>query len=338
MKITHNNFELANDVLRLYSSIKHSGLEDLFLKISNVNTGSFCQWLGTNRKVKTSLKNPVVYDALETLCNIRVNNPPLSKMDRGNMVKSFMESGGKGMSIFSIIIDMSKIVSDPSAKDILEPFSDIIGLIGMDASISGGNPSALLEDIIMIKDHYLRSEFPSEDEDSPRVRISIAQQKKNMFQHLLVRFSDEISAAFEKSGFTDLANDVKNEALSKLQSDFLSPYIENANSKNIQKAKIIAVDFIKTRYDTSWEILNHDDIEMAIGITLGWLTREQYKEMLRKREKNLNIIETLENNTKYQGYEDLASLITSEKKINPDYLLMIWAILVSMRQAVGLPV
>lgn len=341
MKITHVQkpelSSLATDIVNLYASVKHSGLEDLFIKLANIEVDSFANWLFKSKTIKSQLKNISVYDAMDILCQFRLMHPYGSNLDKGAIFKKLYENN-KTLKAAEIIVGMKNLYNDASAKDIVLPFRDIIDLVASQLTPSmPPNIPELLLDVNEIRNSFLKADL-GEDEPTYTKKPNVVQQKKNMFQYLFVKFTEEIATVFEAAGFADIAEDVKNGALAKASSQKLSEYIQFGRpnqGENITAAKKM-VDMVLKQYDSRWENYNHDLVDMFFMGRVGMLSKEQVTNLLVKYEEDKNVFDMLEDDAKYPGI-DISGLVTSDKRLNPDYLLMLVAFFVMMQKQIGMP-
>ena len=329
--------ELANDVLKLYASIHHRGLEDLFIKLANVDVDTFYTWLLSNSRVRRKLRNPSVYDAFEMLCQLRSTYAYNAPIDVPSLKITMYGGGQKSLMATEAIMGFGEIENDPSVKDLIQPFKDIIDIIIANNKIDRPviNSKGLIIDITIIKNEFLQTEIGEEEVVK---KPNVAQQKRNMFQYLLSRFTDEVAAAAEGAGLSDLAEDVRGGALAKVASQHLSTYIQYGRSnqeKFAWEAKKMAQTIMK-QYDSKMENFNHDLIAMRFMALAGAISQQQVSSLRMKYDANKNISDLLEGDEKYPGI-DFSDMITDDKRLNPDYLFMLVSFFYMLQRLIGVP-
>lgn len=337
MKIIHSYKTvevLKDDILKLYCSIKHPSLELLFLKMANVDANLFYSWLLRNKNIKSSLKNQSVYDAFDLLGQLRNTFSYGSKIDLSTIVRTVHEHS-RYLESIPVIVTLSQI-SDPSIQEVVNPFRDIIDFISSAMKTAGVDIDIVTQDINSIKNRFIGS--TTEDESKQVVKETIGSQRKKMFHFLLTRFTEEVSSAADSSGLNELASAVRSGALSKPANMSLSKVINltKFDPNNVETARRL-VDYVYKNYDPRMSDYNHDVVEVTMLNKAGSLTKEDIDQLRTKYEEKKDITKYLEeDDTKYPGL-DAGDMVTFDKRLNPDYLLMLSSFFVIFQMKLKMP-
>jgi hypothetical protein len=322
--------EITNDILKLYCSIKEPKLESLFIRLASLE--NFSNWVSRNGKIKTELNIPSVYDAFVALSDLRATFQFGQKIDRQTVWKIIQPN----KSVIPIILGLNELVDVDIVKDIIQQYRDIIKEISEYMSMPLPNKDELYEDVLKIRNTYYKEVI---DEDIGEIKKeSIPQQRKNMFQYLLIRFSEDVASAADNSGLKDLANGIRSGILSKPVPAGLSRYLNfnNVDKSQIDIAKKLA-EYIIKRYDPKFSDINHSIVETTIMGKAGVLTSEDIMQLKMKYEEQNNPTQYIEDSTaKYPGM-DTSSKITFDKRLNPEYLLILSSFFVILQAKIGLP-
>lgn len=332
--IDYKNF--TSDILKLYCKTQNKEIETLFVKMASVEVNLFYKWLLKNKKLKNKMSNPSTYDALELLSQIRSVFSYGEPLEKSTIVKTLHENA-RTLAAIPIIIGMKKFLDAPATKEILQPYRDIVETVSTLFTSKDIDYASVENDLTVVKNEY----FVGADVESPeevKKKESIPQQKKNMFQYLLIKFSEEIANAASSSGLTDLANTIKDGALSKPAPVSLSEFINfnPASQDQIDLAKKLA-DFVAKNYDSRLDDYNHDIVQITLLGKAGQLTPEDIQQLKFNYEKQKNIVKYVEEpGTKFPGIDPMDK-ITFDKRLNPDYLLMLSSFFVILQSKVGMP-
>lgn len=327
---------LTQDVLKLYCSIKHPALEDLFLKLASVDTTALANWLAREGKpTRVILKDPSVYEALIELCRIRQGISYGGKIEMWPINKVLVNKP----ILYLTIKGFNDLIHDPVAKDLLEPFADIISTITANSTVSGTpDKTVILDDISKLKNAFLSGALVEEPGASVK-KESVQKQKLNMFQGLLMKFSEDVAAAADADGFRDLSTAVKAGILAKPSSPFWKEYIQVATMNQgtaIKVAKAVA-DFIVKHYDARWTNYNHSLVEVTFMNAAGQLSQEQMTALKNKYEDEKDVMGILEEPEKPYPSYNVGEHISLDKHLNPNYLQLLICFFYVLQAKVGMP-
>ena len=343
MNMTNREFKcFTDDVLDLYCRTKISEVESVFIKLANVEPDPFWKWLLKNNRVRQSLINSSVYDALDILSHIRSIFSYGQPIDKSTVVRT-LNSNAKNMKTMPVILAMNNLVDNNEVKDILQPYRDIIEMIGsfMSSKDNPLNENDIIQDLNTIKNLYFKSNVQEKTSEEDKVKETIPQKRINMLRYLLTRFSDDIANAAASSGMSELAAAAKSGILAKPFNVGLNKYIkfENFDTSKIKNCERLAEYILKKpQYEFRWGDHNHDTIEMELMKYVGALTKEEMLDIITEYERAVDPMEKLQNEeeTMYSGY-NLSGRISIDQRLNPDYLLLLSTFFVFLRNKAGLP-
>ena len=327
----------TNDILDLYCKTRVSEVEGIFIKLANIEVGYFWKWLSKNNKIRISLSNSSVYDALDILSHLRSIFPYGKAINKSTLVKT-IHSNAK---IIPIIITMESLLNKNVINDILQPYSDIIeavkGIFPYEEAI--GEPD-ILSDLNMIRALYLKTGV-KEEEPYPKIKESIQEKRTNMLQYLLSRFNEEVAGAANASGMNELATAIRGGILSKSPDAGLDKYIriENFDKSKMKTCEMLA-DYIvkKPHYESEWGEYNYGMTKITLMRDSGNLTQEQVMKIVSDYEKSINPMSDFkkEKDGMHKGF-DLQKNISIDKMLNPNYLLLLCIFFVILRSKSGQP-
>jgi hypothetical protein len=339
MRRTYQDYlSLTHDVLKLYGNIKHSSLEDLFIKLANIDVGVFSSWLLRNPNIKKTLRDRNVYKALEFLCEVRSVYSYGEELDISSMNKVLF-----GSPLLLIFFGFKKIIDLPSVKEILQPFSDIVQRIVTQYSIGDSiKTEGIEQDIITIKNAFLSREL---QEEGGGKKGTVSQQKIRMFQSLLTKFVEITAAAAEAMNMQDLSSAIRSGALTNhYKYEVLEKYFstidysrKSSDADFVENlAKDIFSDKYQKRYESKWTNYNYSYIEMALMQRAGQISQEEKRELAMQFIEKQNEINQSDETTIYPGI-DTSKFISLDYHLNPKYLLLLRAFLIYLKHIAGLP-
>ena len=244
----------------------------------------------------------------------------------------------KGL-ILEKICGFNSVLHSPAAKEVLEPFSDIIEKValGKTPSISPNIPE-IESDISTIYNAFLSSALGTSPETTVK-RESVGQQKLNMFKSLLAKFSENVSAAADGMGYSDLSTAVRAGGLAKASLPLWSQYTNFRSTNrenNISIAKKMVI-FVLKNYNYRWANYNYSQIEMLFMGSCGQLTREQMFDINMKYEQDKDVLGLVDDESSTFPAKDTSAHVTLDKHLHPDYLQMLLAFFAMLQEKVGLP-
>lgn len=342
MEMTHNDLKcFANDVLDLYCRTGISKIEDIFIKIANIDVAAFWHWLMRNGKViKEDISDIRVYDALVLLGQIRNQFSYGEKIDRQTLVSTLYNFNAG--STIPVINTMADVIDELDVKQILQPYRDIIELSRSINKISPENQNLLISDLKIIRTLYIKTKVSGgieEGKDKDKVKETIQQKRINMLQYLLNRFNEDIYNAANSSGMSELADAVKSGILAKPINSGLSDYIsfDRLDASKVPVCKQWAEYILKKpHYEFQWGDHNHDVIEMVLMKEAGYLTKEDVLNVISDYEKKQDPLKSLEDpESMYPGLNASDKIL--DKRLNPNYLFLLSTFFVILRAKSGMP-
>jgi len=326
----------TNDILDLYCKTRISEVEGLFIKLSSIEVGYFWKWLSRNNKVRISLSNASVYDALDILSHLRSIFPYGKAINKGTLVKT-IHSNAK---VIPIIITMESLLKKNAINDILQPYSDILEAVkGMFPYENITDEDDILSDLNIIRTLYLKTGV--KEESAPKIKESIQDKRTNMLQYLLSRFNEEIAGAANASGMNELATAIRGGILAKSPDAGLDKYItiEYFNKSKMKNCEMLAEYIVKRpHYEPEWGEYNHGMIKVTLMRDSGNLTQEQVLKIVSDYENSIDPLSKFEKEKDgmHKGF-DLQKNISIDKMLNPNYLLLLCIFFVILRSKSGQP-
>jgi hypothetical protein len=328
-----DHIDFKNDLLSLYAKVKHSEIESLFIKIANAEITDLHKWLLKNSSIKHLLNNPELYDTLIFLNQLR------GKYAYGTIEnKDILPLLLFNRPLIPILMGMSKLTNDVMARDILLPFKDILDIVGNVYKPGEGSvvsTESIFNDITKIKNSFIGSETEDKKESQ---RKSIQDKRFDMYKALLYKFNDIVSSSAESSGLPDVAEAIKKGALTKIAAISLSNFFRFSGEQSglLETSKKLA-DFVFKNYNPRMVDYNYSIIEGTLLSKSRQIKPEDLQMLKIKHEKEKNIMDYLEDGEKKYDSLDINSLITPNKHMNPDYLLMLSVMFVFIQKKLGLP-
>jgi len=212
MKISQLD-SFSRDIRDLYVKTGSSKIEDVFIRVSKVSSTIFNRWIKSDKRIEFELKDGMVRDTLLLLVDIQENySPDISSAD---FIQIF--SSSKNSRYLPYVLAFSDLLSSVS---ILEPFSNILNA---SSPLKG---RFLDNDKVLIDLNYIDEEYekyvnksvgePYEDYGVPKTTQPSLKKHQVLtedFVRLLNNFSEKIALAADNSGFSDLANDLRNKGI-----------------------------------------------------------------------------------------------------------------------------
>lgn len=340
--MTHQDFNtFTKDILELYCKTGNKTIESVFIKLANIEIDVFWKWLLRNNRIRASIINSSVYDALDVLSNIRNSFSYGQPIDKSTLVRT-LAANPRNAKTIPIIIAMKELVDDQSVSDLLQPYRDIIDEVAERFKDKNAldQKADIITDLSTIKSLYLKSAV--EEIDNKPEKESIPQKRISMLQYLLTKFSDDIAVAAESSKMPELASAVRSGILAKPIYSGLHKYInfDSVNTSDVNICKKWA-EFVlkKPHYERQWGDYNHDLIEMMFMNASGTLTRNDMTSIISEYEQNINPMKMLEERDEESMYPGLnvAEKVTIDNRLNPKYLFLVSTFFVIFRARAGMP-
>jgi len=341
MKTDLNRSGIEKDLLKLYCKVRHPLLEDMYIRVAQSQNNNISSWLVKNNSIKEKLKNPSVYDAIETLAFIRGkagDNPSVSD------IINLSSSSQKYLSTIPIIILFNGMLG--RGLDILDRFKGIIGSLASWRVPEGQyveNPDEVFQDISLINQNYISSKLEGIPYGKTRPhRTSKEQQRKDIFAYLFTRFSDEIASACESAGLPEIAQKIREGILAVSPPMGLGKFVEldPISNEQVRASKIMA-DYVFNYPDMKNASYLHDLVEINLLQNAGVISPEdayKFKELYENERDVLDylndeIVVDMEN----QKGIDSGGSITSDSRLNPDYIYMVVVFFMILQMKLKIP-
>ena len=318
--------ELKDDLLSLYCKVKHSSIEDTFIRLAEGTGDGFVSWFKENDKVlRTKVKDKRIIDLLNVLYDFRSVTPKGEKLDRSYASKYILNTSGASNAL-GLLWSLYNIMQSGAFGTILSPFSSVINdatNIFFEASEKAKVDVGTVDvedDLKIIQDFYIGN-TKSKSKTHTR-KPSAAQQKINMLKNLLTMFSNEIANAFEKQGMSDVAQKFRENILIKPAHIGIGSILQvnNLNTDQITAAKLLSDLVWKNNYEERWINYNHDMIETTLLNKSKALSNEEYNKIVSKYEHDKNIMDEIDGESEIKPWLDKGISHPIDKKINPDYI------------------
>jgi len=297
-------FNLAKDVLHLYSYTHDRRLENVFLRLSQSFEGTLSDWLKNSSKMsdlRKRVRSTVILDAILFLQKVKNDYP--SGISKSDLVTKYFV-GKSSDSLIHIIKGFIPLLSHPEVSDILAPFAHIIQLFDVFSITNPDNPSALVDDLKVILSDFneYRSEMVNKPFDEEPLlksqKLTKKQKQEGLLNYLTFKFSEEIAKSFEEVNRQDIADAIRigpgEAAGGSMLLDPKAIYglfpnkvgspmaLENSARKNVKEA-------LKNIEPSSYE-KTYNDIRNSILTSSGMITFEQnqefyYKQMLNRSQQ-----------------------------------------------------
>jgi len=340
MKSDLNRCGIEKDLLGLYCKVRHPLLEELYIKVAQAKGGNMEGWLTKNKPLKEQLKNPSVYDAIETLAFVKSkagDSPSLSN------VITLVSSSPRYLSTIPIITIFNGFLE--SGLDILDRFSSIIKVIGSFKVPEGQyieSPEDVFQDINLINEKYTSSS----QEESQHIktipsRVSKTQQRRDIFTYLFSRFSDEISSACESAGLPEIAQKIRDGILSVSPPMGLGKFVEldPISNEQVRVSKQMS-DYVFQYPEMKNASYLHDLVEINLLQHAGVISPEdayRFKEVHDNSRNVLDYLNSDDNEVESQKGIDSGGVITSDSRLNPDYIYMIVVFFMFLQMKLKIP-
>lgn len=345
MNIDVKYSDLSKDLLKLYCSVRHSSIEDSYIKLSQDYASGIDLWLRKNKKIKNELSNPNVYDALLTLVFLRGN---LSDAPKISDIAKILPNNPTHLKNVPIIISFAELLNSES-NNLLVPFKDIILKIHSSITVpvekSMEGPSEIYGDLSIINNAFLTrgSDVKTDTQKLMKTRkLSLIDQRRNMFRYLLQRFSDDLSSASDVAGFSDLAQQFRNGILSVLPPVGIGRHIELdpiSDNQMIMARKM--AEYVLKYPDEKYSNYHHDLVEVNLLQKAGSLTAEDATRFKQEFEVQNRLKNYMADDSEVVGDDsvgmDTGSTITGDKRLNPDYIYMLCMFFFFLQKKLRIP-
>jgi uncharacterized protein YktA (UPF0223 family) len=352
-----NLLSLAEDLRNLYCKTQNVKIENLFIRIAQVNDEQFFKWLSSNRKIRDELENPEVYESLMVLVGIRKeyplqptpDNPTPVAFGKSDVVKKV--TGPDSIARRApYIIAFSKLLGDTNVSSVLSPFRDIISKYAETLSTTRNpvNPSDLVKDLTKIdevykKDQQSKIDKPYEDASglsSYKAPKETRQQKKSkLFAYLFRRFSQEVSGAVQRAGNPFLSSKITGDGILADPVSIAQILKSQPSYATLKDAEKVSKTVLK-RLDENMYGVNYEAIKMAVMLSAGTMSSDQLVNFYnqKRKEESKELVGLLSDKPESTKESVIPSLPIQDRQwLNPKALQMISAVLYFLYQASKMP-
>lgn len=338
--------EIGKDLLQLYCKVRVGAIEDDYIKVSQSHQYSLDRWLSKNKNIRDELINPDVYGALEALVFLKKK---IGEKPALNEIVKALTPQASHLSKTPIIISFGGLVSQ--YPEILLPFGNIIGVISDRFKLPEGqnieNPEEISKDLEFIDRAFSGAKASTKDDKHSvdRVRMpkaTLSQKRTHIFTYLFRRFSEDLAAATESAGLSEISQKFRDGILGVPPPMGLGQYVELDPISNTQmgESKRMA-DYVFKYPDLRNAAYLHDLIEIQLLQKSGVIAPEDAYKFKEVHEQQKNVLDYLENEEAYdidkQKGIDTGDTITTDSRLNPDYIYMLIMFFIFLQQKLRIP-
>lgn len=317
--------ELLNDLLGLYCKTKVAAVENLLIKISAVESEDLSVWLLNNKRVRTLLGNPLVYDALVLLIDLKRRYPKGIKSNEISKEILFNPNPAQ-----STMMSFVNHLSDPEVQSMLTPFSDV--LKASEFIMKNIEPVDVVGDLKIIKQQFEDNLKDIRDKTNkanrklmePKKSLSIMAQRREMFKSLLTMFENDVASAFEQSGLPEKAKQIRGGTLAKPAAYGVKEVVGKQSLQYQQTFMVTTMaDYCWNNPSPKMTMYNHSLVQLNFLSRAGIMTDEDYYATKEEHAAKTNVNEFMDEEAEYYPHIDTGNRVSFDHKINPVYLYML---------------
>jgi hypothetical protein len=304
--------QFSDDLLRLYCVTKNSKIEQNFIRFSEAYNNEFCKWIQMEeKKIRPKLKEQNLLQAFKLLCEINIT-------DKNSITKLLLQSPTSTKAI-PLILSLNDIL-EKSSFSILQPFTDAIKTVRNLGFKNGtGTEYEELKKSLYIDLQTLTDLYTFRGKEEPVVvkAPSKKQERQDIAQNLLEKFSSEIALAFEQNGMVEIAQAFRNKVLARPVEQGIAKIlpIDTISPDKITVAYNLA-NYVWKSPSSKWIDYYHDYVESVCLNRAGVLSDEDFWK-IKKQYDQFRGTSLLE--------EDYKVVKNLEKNaiMNPEYIHMV---------------
>ena len=329
--------EFLDDLLGLYCKTKVAAIESLLIKVAASDNRDFNVWLLNNKKLRTLVSNPLIYDAFALMIDLRRRYP--KGMQRNDMAKELLYTPGPAQSTLGSFDDCKE---DPEVKAMLTPYTDI--LVAANDLLQGAGKVDALGDLKFIKQQYdnekdaaLRVE--NKELTKPKKTLSVINQRREMFKSLLSMFESDVASAFEQSGLPEKAEQIRGGTLAKPLEVGVKVVVGDQKLSYQQGfVATIMVDRCWKNYDPRWTNYNHSLVQLTFLSKADVMTSEDYFAIQQEHAAKTNVADFLSDESEEPyPHIDSGERVKFSQQINPSYLYMLAKFFAELKVKLKIP-
>lgn len=325
--------DFSKDLLCLYRKIKHSEIEECYIKIASSLHKHFFDWILNKSKPNflSKIKSENTYNCLKLLSQIRKQVPYGSKLDNSFIVKNILF---ENQNLVSTLWSLKDVLRDVRVSGVLSQFEDLIISINnviapkedVDPKIKIQKNNDVVDDIIEIYKEYEDDDSAVSPENAPK--LSLNQKRSNMLRLLLSRFSNNIASSYEKNGMTDVAAAIRGGVLAKYPSYGIDLIIDSkkedmVSSSGLFSIKSLVDQIYKKQYDERWLDYNYSLIDVTFLKEAGIMSKSDFFDIIYNYEKDRNILNKLDSKRMVDPIRHEPESAYVDQRMNPKYIYLL---------------